>query len=85
MQTFCRKFLWHSLMLWPEDLPRRAVITAACQDDLVPATMVAAQLQAARSSAVLMLHPTAGHGGFLLDGAFQAQLVREMCSLLADR
>lgn len=84
LQTFCRKFLWHSLMLWPEDMPSAAVIAAGCEDDLVPARMVAQHLQAAQSGAVVMLHPTAGHGGFLVDSTFQDQLVRHIGRLLRN-
>ena len=60
------------------------MIAAACEDDLVPAQMVARQLQVAKSSACVMLHPTAGHGGFLLDAAFQARLVSEIRDVLGE-
>ena len=82
MQTFCRKFLWHSLMLWPEDLPARTVIAASCNDDLVPAEMVSRQLREAKSSAIMMLHPTACHGGFLVDTEFQGQLIQHIQSII---
>ena len=59
-QTFCRRFLWHELMLWPEDMPDRTLIAMAAEDDLVPSTLVVGQCQAAGSSATLLLHPTAG-------------------------
>ena len=85
MQTFCRKFLWHSLMLWPEDLPARTVIAASCNDDLVPAEMVSRQLRAAKSSAIMMLHPTACHGGFLVDSEFQGQLIDHVQDIIIDK
>ena len=71
-------------MLWPEDLPQRALIAAACQDDLVPAEMVARQLHLAQHSAVVMLHPTACHGGFLLDAEFQARLVSNIRNMMTQ-
>lgn len=76
--------MWHSLMLWPEDLPKQAVISAAAADDLVPAQLIARQLEVAGSDATFMLHPTAGHGGFLLDADYQARLVESMQKLLVQ-
>lgn len=83
-QTFCRKFLWHSLMLWPEDLPERAVILASCNDDLVPAELVQKQLKKAGSSAIMMLHPTHCHGGFLIDPVFQGELLGHISDLIHE-
>lgn len=40
-QTFCRKFQWHELMLWPEDMPPHALVCLSHNDDLVPSAMVA--------------------------------------------
>jgi hypothetical protein len=34
-QTFCRKFLWHELMLWPCDMPAHALVVLSHNDDLV--------------------------------------------------
>ena len=42
------------------------------------------QLQAAKSSARVFVHPTAGHGGFLTDFAFQDQMIGELRLLLTD-
>ena len=39
-QTFCRKFQWHELMLWPEDMPLHALVCLSHNDDLVPSAMV---------------------------------------------
>ena len=41
LQTFCRKFQWHELMLWPEDMPPHALVCLSHNDDLVPSAMVA--------------------------------------------
>ena len=41
LQTFCRKFQWHELMLWPEDMPPHALVCLSHNDDLVPSPMVA--------------------------------------------
>ena len=40
-QTFCRKFQWHELMLWPEDMPPHALVCLSHNDDLVPSPFVA--------------------------------------------
>ena len=71
-------------MLWPEDLPPKAVIAASCNDDLVPAELVQRQLEHAKSNAIMMLHPTACHGGFLVDPEFQGQLLIHMQDLIHD-
>ena len=41
LQTFCRRFQWHELMLWPEDMPPHALVCLSHNDDLVPSPMVA--------------------------------------------
>ena len=84
-QTFCRQFLWHSLMLWPEDMPAKAVLSVSANDDLVPADLVVAHLHSSKSQATLMYHPTAAHGGIFLDRAHQAQLISHIKSLLSSR
>ncbi len=61
-------------MLWPDDMPKDAtVIVLSAHDDLVPVGLVRKQLEAAGSSARVLLHPTAGHGGFLVDLPFQVR------------
>ena len=75
-QTFCRKFLWHELMLWPEDMPANSLVVLSHNDDLVPSPLVAAHLAESHPGAVVLYHPTAGHGGFLLDRPFQQQMVQ---------
>jgi hypothetical protein len=80
-QTFCRKFCWHSLMLWPEDMPEATSIVMSGNDSLVPTDLAAAQLKASSSKASVILHPTAMHGGFLLDPKFQLRLIEEVKAL----
>lgn len=58
-------------MLWPEDMPKDTLIALSQHDDLVPVGLVKRQLEAANSKARVLLHPTASHGGFLLDVPFQ--------------
>lgn len=78
MQTFCRKFCWHSLMLWPEDMPQTTTVSLSANDDLVPKDLVVAQLKASPLPARVMVHPTAGHGGYLLDQQYQESLITEV-------
>ena len=40
------------------------------------------QLQRARSPAKVLLHPTAGHGGFIADPAYQQHIVDEFAGLV---
>jgi len=81
-ETFCRRFLWHELMLWPADMPAATLVALAHGDDLVPSPLVARHLAASAPGAKVMYHPTAGHGGVLLDWGWQAELVAEMGALL---
>jgi len=67
-------------MLWPDDMPRKAVISVSANDDLVPSRLVAAHLESCKSPATLMTHPTAAHGGIFLDSHYQGQLI---CNLKA--
>jgi len=43
--------------------------------------LAAAQLKASSSKASVILHPTAMHGGFLLDPKFQLRLIEEVKAL----
>ncbi len=85
VQTFCRKFCWHSLMLWPEDMPKATTISLSANDDLVPKDLVVAQLEASPLPVKVIVHPTAGHGGYLLDQQFQENLIQEVKSLVGTR
>lgn len=85
LQTFCRQFLWHELMLWPEDMPQRSVISCSANDDLVPSHLVGAHLKAAKSPAKFMLHPTAAHGGIFLDKGYQRRLISHISNFVNER
>lgn len=69
-------------MLWPEDMPHRSVVSLSVNDDLVPANLVAEHLHSTKSSAVVMTHPTAAHGGIFLDNIYQNQLVAKFKQVL---
>ena len=64
--TFCRRFHWAELMLWPEELPERSLVILSGKDDLVPSEMVAAQLRESKHPAQVMYYEKLGHGGLLL-------------------
>ena len=81
MQAFCRKFCWHALMLWPQDMPKASTVSISANDSLVPFDLVRAQLQNASSGTKVLIHPTAGHGAYLLDGKYQKTLALEVKSL----
>ena len=85
VQTFCRKFCWHSLMLWPEDMPQATTVSLSAYDDLVPADLVKAQLEASPLPANVLVHPTAGHGGYLLDQQYQENLISEVQKLASTQ
>lgn len=81
-ETFCRRFLWHELMLWPEDMPAATVIALSHDDDLVPSPLVAAHLATAAPGVQVLYHPTASHGGVLLDFAFQRKMVGALAAVV---
>ena len=84
-QAFCRKFHWTELMLWPDDIRRKenfCVIVLAGGDDLVPAELVAAQFESAQHPARVMLNPTLGHGGLLLDTEWRRACVDAISCLV---
>lgn len=63
-------------MLWPQDMPAHALVALSEKDDLVPAPLVAKHILDAHATASVMYHPTAGHGGFLIDLPWQRRLVQ---------
>lgn len=69
-------------MLWPEDMPQKAIVSVSANDDLVPAKLVAKHLRCVKSPATCMLHPTAAHGGIFLDTAYQNELIARLRKLL---
>mmetsp|Transcript_17579 Transcript_17579/g.52802 ORF Transcript_17579/g.52802 Transcript_17579/m.52802 type:complete len:1028 (-) Transcript_17579:267-3350(-) len=83
--SFCRSFHWHELMLWPEDMAGApSLVVLSARDDLVPFDLVRAQLAASKECGVeVVVHPTAGHGGFLVDEAFQRRLAQNVARLVA--
>ena len=68
-------------MLWPEDMPKATTVSLSANDDLVPKDLVLAQLEASPLAIKIIMHPTAGHGGYLLDQQFQENLVEEVRKL----
>lgn len=77
-----KQFLWHELMLWPEDMPPATVIALSHDDDLVPSPLVAAHLATAAPGVQVLYHPTASHGGVLLDFAFQRKMVNALAAVV---
>ena len=72
-------------MLWPEDMPQATTVSLSAYDDLVPKDLVLAQLEASPLPANVLVHPTAGHGGYLLDQQFQEGLVSEVQKLASTK
>lgn len=63
-ETFCRKFLWYELILWPQEVPRGSIVALAGRDDLVPSELVAASL----GKGVQVLYEAEGtHGECLIN------------------
>ena len=72
-------------MLWPQDMPKATTVVFAQNDSLVPLDLAIAQMKASSLDAKLIVHPTATHGGFLLDHFFQLRLVGEIKELANSR
>ncbi|KAK9841742.1 hypothetical protein WJX81_000194 [Elliptochloris bilobata] len=81
--VFGRKFVWHRMCLWPADLPPASLAVLSAGDDLVPSRLIAAQLEQHGSPCQVLVHPTAPHGGFLLDSKFRRQMLHAMERTLA--
>ncbi len=84
LQVFCRKFSWHRVMLWPQDLPANTAVVMSQQDFLLPNALIHAQLSASGLQIPVRTYSGSGHGGFLLDFRYQSYLI-EMIDVLARR
>lgn len=79
--TFCRHFFWHTLMLWPWELPDASVLVLSTRDALVPSELVKKQLEyglkgAERARTVRVLEKDLHHGYFLFYPKWQDQIVK---------
>ena len=50
-EAICRHFWWHTLMLWPDELPPGTVLSLSLHDELVPSELVQKQLEDAAARA----------------------------------
>jgi hypothetical protein len=77
--TFCRHFFWHTLMLWPWELPEPTVLVLSSKDALVPSPLVKRQLLSGltgrRAHAVKVLEKDLHHGYFLLHPSWQDTII----------
>eukprot|EP00892_Ulva_mutabilis_P006768 jgi/Ulvmu1/4463/UM002_0188.1 len=86
-EAFCRRFWWHTLMLWPNELPPVTILSLSHQDELVPCELVQRQLQldmrdegGARenSGGVLEVVVSPGeHGAFVMKPSLQDRLLKQ--------
>ncbi|KAK9809735.1 hypothetical protein WJX73_001115 [Symbiochloris irregularis] len=83
-EAFGRKFAWHKVMLWPEEMAAQTLLVLSAGDDLVPSALVQAHLQSLKTSCQVICHPTAPHGGFLFNRAFQGQVLEAMRQVLSQ-
>lgn len=79
----CPRGCRSELQLWPQDLPRRALVVLSGEDDLVPSQLVLAQLKTSGHPATVMHHPDLGHGGILLAPEYMAEFVARLRAMLA--
>lgn len=72
-------------MLWPEDMPEACTVSLSAKDSLVPFDLVHAQITAAAKDIKTIVHPTAGHGAYLLDPTYQRDLAEEVKQLASRK
>lgn len=73
--TFCRHFWWHTLMLWPWELPDPSVLVLSGKDELVPSELVRRQLDGAPDHIHVLSHEDLHHGHFLFRPKWQDVIV----------
>ena len=78
--TFCRHFFWHTLMLWPWELPDASVLVLSTRDALVPSELVKKQLEyglkGGRAHKVRVLEKNLHHGYFLFLPKWQDTIIK---------
>jgi hypothetical protein len=73
--TFCRHFWWHTLMLWPWELPEPSVLVLSGKDALVPSELVWKQLENAPKHVHVLQREEMYHGHFLFRPWWQDVIV----------
>lgn len=76
----CRHFWWHTLMLWPWELPEPSVLVLSTKDALVPSELVRKQLRSGgvdweSGGQVTVLERGVHHGHFLFMPKWQDTIV----------
>ena len=80
--TFCRHFWWHTLMLWPWELPEPSVLVLSGQDALVPSELVWKQLETAPAHVHVLQRDEMHHGHFLIRPKWQDVIVAKFKEVL---
>jgi len=94
-EAFCRRFWWHTLMLWPDELPPATILSLSHQDELVPCELVQRQLQQDMTTQadpdfvsrdrVLSVVVTPGqHGAFVMKPGLQDRLLQQYRQAIHD-
>lgn len=79
----CRHFFWHTLMLWPDELPNPSVLVLSAQDDLVPSDLVCKQLANSPEHVQVLVHSKLGHGHFIFNQKWQDTIIAKYKEALA--
>lgn len=94
-EAFCRRFWWHTLMLWPDELPPATVLSLSHQDELVPCELVQRQLQRdmatesdsairARDRVLSVVVSPGQHGTFVVKPDLQDRLLQKYRQAISD-
>lgn len=73
-ETFCRRFYWSELTLWPQQLPERSLLVLSGKDDLVAAELVE-KLCTAVGKGRLLCRRDGAHGDVLLRWQWQTAVL----------
>jgi pimeloyl-ACP methyl ester carboxylesterase len=83
-ETFCRKFHWSELQIWPEDLPETSLICLSGKDTFLPATAARKQFEG-RPGVTIMYHPDLGHGQMLLRTNWMSQIADRVTKMIMQQ
>lgn len=80
--TFCRKFFWHALNVWPDELPPGCVVCVAGQDALLPAHVIRRQIEQAGGHLTLLFCERSEHGDVCKNPVWLQKVTEAMRSWL---
>lgn len=81
-ETFCRRFFWSALTIWPQELPQNSLVVLSERDDLVASDVIQQLCSSANCPAKVLVRPGGLHGDVLLHPAWQRDVMDHITGLL---